>query len=116
MISENIAAFGRSHDPSDSASRNVELAGFLRKVRGTFDSVSVFLDSSNTDTDLVISMVAYDEDTQRVSWRQTAGNRTNQALDGDGVTLRYGYRIVVRVFLTDGRHYDGSIFQTIADH
>ncbi len=116
MSSEEIPQFGTSHDPDDLPSRNIEIGGLLRRVGGTYASVSVFLDSSNTDSALVISVVAYDAVTQKVSWRQTGGSKTNQALDGDGVTMRLGYRIVVRITLTDGRHYDQSVFQLIADH
>lgn len=116
MSSEWIPQFGSSHDPDDSASRNVDIGGLLRGVGGVYQSASVFLDASNTDTDLVISVVAYDAAKQRVSWRQIGGTRTNRALDGDGITMREGYRIVVRVTLVDGRHYDRSVFQRIFHH
>lgn len=116
MIAEEIHAFGRSHDPDDVASRNADIGGLLRRVEGTYNAVDVFLDSSNTDSALALSVIAYNPTSQKVSWRQTGGTRTNRALDGDGVTMRLGYRIVVRVYLTDGRHYDQSVFQEIADH
>lgn len=115
MIDEEIPEFG-SHDPDDSAARNVEIGALLRRIGGTYADADVFLDASNTDADLVISVIAYDETKQKVSWRQTGGTATNKALDGDGVTMREGYRIVVRVLLTDGRHHDQSVFQPIAHH
>jgi hypothetical protein len=115
MTAKYIPRFG-CHDPDDSASRNVDIGGLLLHLGGTFDHVDVFLDASNTDALLAISVVAYDPVTRRVSWRQTGGSRANKALDGDGVTMRTGYRITVRIFLMDGRHYDQSGWQEIADN
>lgn len=116
MTAYQIAKFETSHDPDDVAARNVEIGGLLRRVSGTYDTAEVVLHSSNVDTDLTITAIAYDPASQKISWRQTGGTRTNKALDGDGVTLRSGYRIVVTVHLTDSRHYDQSFWQDIADH
>ncbi len=116
MTQREIPEFGSSHDPADLASRNIEIGGLLRKVVGAYSAATVTLDDSNTDSDLAISSVAYDEVTQRVSWLQTGGSFVNTAFDGDGVTRRSGYRIVVRVSLSDGRHYNQSVFQTISEH
>lgn len=117
-MNEQIERPWRSHDPDDVAGRNIDIGGLLRKVNGVADAVtpaSLFLDSSCTDSALVISATAYDEDSTRVSFRITGGTKTAKALDGDDV-MRLGYRIVCRVLLVDGRHYDQSFWQDIADH
>lgn len=116
MSEENFGEFERSHDPDDLAARNIEIGGLLRRVGATYQSVDVVLDSSCTDTELAISSVAYDPTEQVVSFLITGGNRTAQALDSDGVTLREGYLIRCRVFFADGRHQDQSYFQKIRPH
>ncbi len=113
---EEIPTFGRSHDPDDLASRNLEIGGLLRRVKGTYASVVVVLAASNVDSSLVISAIAYDATEQTVSWRQTGGIRAAQWLDADGVTLRDGYLITATITLTDGRHYDQSVIQLIDQH
>jgi hypothetical protein len=116
MIEEQYQVFPRTHDPDDSASRNIDIGGVLRRVGGTYQSVTIELDSSCSDSELAISLIAYDTTTQLASFRITGGNRTATCLDSDGVTRVGGYLIRCTVYLTDGRHYDQSFIQLIRQH
>jgi hypothetical protein len=115
-MNEEYDKFDRTHDPDDMASRNIDVGGLLRRVKGTYADAELFLDSSNTDSELVISAKAYNATELMLSFNITAGSRTNQFLDSDGVTMRPGYLITCRVHLADGRHYDQSYIQEISPH
>jgi hypothetical protein len=105
---------GAAHDLHDEASRNIGIGGILRKVGGTYASAEITLSDDldytqtppvaiNPDSLLLISAIAFDPTTQRVSFRLTEGTR--------GVK----YLLQLRLFLTDGRHYDFSFWQRVRD-
>lgn len=116
MTEESYQSFARSHDPDDVASRNIDIGGLLRRVKGAYAGAELLLDESNTDSALIISAIAYDTTSQVLSFRITGGTRAAQHLGSDGVTMAEGYLIRCRVTLTDGRRYDQSYVQTIRQH
>lgn len=112
MSTEFIPEFRKSHDPDDTATRNLGIGGVLRRVNGQYANCAVTLSDDvdekgnpyNPDAALQISGVAYDPTTQRVSFRVTGGTR--------GVK----YLIRLRLFLTDSRQYDNSVWLKVRDH
>lgn len=116
MIQEEYPEYGGSHDPDDLAARNFDVSAMVARVGQPVALTDVFLDSSNTDSALVISAIAYDEDRQRVSYRVIGGTRTNQSLKKDGVTLVDGYLLTCRITFAGGLHYDQSALLRISPH
>lgn len=114
---EEIPTFRATHDPDDIASRNVDLAGWLRRIGGTVYGLPVVdLDPSGCpDAALLISAVAYDATKQRVSFRITGGTLAVPVAPATTVALSK-YLLRIRVTLTDGRRYDRSVWQQIAQH
>lgn len=110
MSEQEYPTFPKAHDPDNVSARNLDIGWLLQKLGGAFSSASFTASAevttpppATTPDDLVVSLVAYDTASKRVSFRISGGTR--------GVR----YLITMRLVLTDGRSEDVSVWQLVRD-